>query len=159
MLFVSRLFLYVDKWLSSFIMCICLLNRYPSNVYSLLLLRKSCHEVDMELLSIAISKAASFACCIIASIFRISMSICRVVSKSMLVIIIFGFPVITSNLTSFSSDIYIINIVTKLLFFTSIFARSFPSPYLDIINFLDNSDILLQIVYDFSIKKMFCLPL
>jgi len=77
-----RLLRKVVRVLSSFIMCRCLLMRNSSRILPLVLVRVSCHDVDLELLSIAMITPAPLACCIIASILLKSSSICRFMSKS-----------------------------------------------------------------------------
>ena len=143
------LVLNVVKWLSSFIICI--FAHYYSSVHPLLL-SNSCHEVDLELLSIAISKPASFACCIIASNFIRSISICRLMSKYMLVMLIFCSPLLSPKLQHHHPLVVLLT-SCLICFFTTIAARCFPSD-VKIFIFLDKPSILPRIVYGSWMKRM-----
>jgi len=83
-----RLLRKVVRVLSSFIMCRCLLRRNTSRILPIALVWVSCHDLDLELLSIAKWTPARFAWCIIASILFKAPSICRFMSKYILAIIV-----------------------------------------------------------------------
>jgi len=125
---VPRLLLIVVKLLSSPIICNCLLIRNSSSILPLLLMSKSCHEVDLELLSITIRRPRSSSCCITASIFSKINDYFPVDVKVYAGYNIFLLPVITSKTTASSYHSCFISIVSTLLLFTIIAARCFPSP-------------------------------
>ena len=91
--------------------CNCLLIRNSSNIFPLVLLSMSCHEVDMELLSIATVTSAPFACAIFAYIFSMPMSVGRLISRYMLAITILVLSIVPSKITTSSLESWFINIV------------------------------------------------
>ena len=86
--------------------------RNSSNIFRLLLVITSCHEVDLELLSIVTMTPAPFACASVASIFCISVSNGRLISKYKLAIIILVLSTFLSKTAASSSESWFINNVS-----------------------------------------------
>jgi len=102
--------------------------RNSSKIFALLWVITSCHEVDLELLYIGIMTPLLFACASVASIFCISVSNGRLISKYKLAIIILVLSTFVSKTTASSSESWFINNVSICLLLMTIAALFLPSP-------------------------------
>jgi len=112
----------------------CLLMGNSSRILPLVFVNVSCHEVDLELLSIAMRTPAPLACCVIASIFNKSVSIRYLMSKYMLTNIIFLLSIFSKTTVS-SFESCLISIVSIRLLVTTIATRILHSPDANILYF------------------------
>ena len=153
-LLAPRQFRKVVLPLSSFLMYNCLLIRNSSKILPLAFVVESCHDADLELLSIVIRTPAPLACCNAASIFAKSASICCHMSKYMLAKIIFKLSIIVSKTTVSVSKSCFISRASIWLLVTTIAARFLPSPDVKILNFFGIPAILFWIVYGSWMQRM-----
>ena len=120
--------------------------RNSSRILPLVFVNVSCHEVDLELLFIAMRTPAPLGCCGNASIFNMSVSILCLISMYMLANKIFDYQLLFLKQLCLQPS-YFISIVSTRLIVTTIAAQILPSPDANILCFFDTPAILVWILY------------